>query len=154
MLFSKSWNRHFVYKNGSEGLVQSLETFSGYHPGLWFKAPIPLGLWFRLRLYEQREGAPIGSPLSPVLANLYLEQFEKQAIDTCPPLIRPRYWRRYVDDMFTIIKKDTTKAVLQYLNSQHPSIQFTTSVYRKPTTTNRYLHYKSSHLLSTKAGII
>ena len=34
--------------------------------------------------YEQTEGAAMGSPLSPVIANLYLETFEMQALETSP----------------------------------------------------------------------
>ena len=32
-------------------------------------------------IYEQREGAAIGSPVSAVIANLYMETFEEQAIE-------------------------------------------------------------------------
>ena len=36
--------------------------------------------WFQLRekFYEQIHGAPMGSPLSPVMANLFMEEFEKK----------------------------------------------------------------------------
>ena len=30
-------------------------------------------------LYEQTNAAPMGSPLSPVIANLFMEEFEKKA---------------------------------------------------------------------------
>ena len=33
-------------------------------------------------IYEQKSGAAMGSPLSPVIANLYMESFEKKALDT------------------------------------------------------------------------
>jgi hypothetical protein len=32
--------------------------------------------------FRQTEGVPMGSPLSPVIADLYMEFFEKMAIDT------------------------------------------------------------------------
>ena len=35
-------------------------------------------------IYEQREGAAMGSPVSAVIANLYMESFEEQAIATWP----------------------------------------------------------------------
>ena len=39
---------------------------------------------FQGRVYQQQEGAAMGSPLSPIVANLYMEQFENQAINTAP----------------------------------------------------------------------
>ena len=34
------------------------------------------------KFYEQTHGAPMGSPLSPVMANLFMEEFEKKALAT------------------------------------------------------------------------
>ena len=43
---------------------------------------------FKGRFYEQTEGSVMGSPLSPIIANLYMEAFEKKAISTSPtPLV-------------------------------------------------------------------
>ena len=39
---------------------------------------------FQGRYHEQTEGAAMGSPLSPIIANLYMEAFEKEAISTAP----------------------------------------------------------------------
>ena len=35
-------------------------------------------------IYEKREGAAMGSPVSAVIANLYMETFEEQAIESAP----------------------------------------------------------------------
>ena len=35
---------------------------------------------FQGRFYEQQEGAAMGSPISPIVANLYMEKFEQLAI--------------------------------------------------------------------------
>ena len=34
--------------------------------------------------YEQVEGAAMGSPLSPVLANIFMEDYETRALETSP----------------------------------------------------------------------
>ena len=60
---------------------------------------------FQGRYYEQTEGAAMGSPISPLVANIYMEEFEKQAISTSTTL--PILWKRYVDDTFTIIKENS-----------------------------------------------
>ena len=38
------------------------------------------------KYYEQLEGAAMGSPISPIVANLYMENFEEKAISTAPHL--------------------------------------------------------------------
>ena len=42
---------------------------------------------FQNKFYEQVEGAPMGSPVSPIVANLYMESFERKALRsaTNPP---------------------------------------------------------------------
>ncbi|KAL9970709.1 hypothetical protein ACROYT_G023121 [Oculina patagonica] len=111
-------------------------------------------------IYEQREGAAMGSPVSAVFANLYMESFEEQAITSSS--YKPKIWKRYVDDNFTILDRGSVDSFLQHLNNQQPSIRFTmeienvykiafldttvsrepdgwltASVYRKPTDTDQ-----------------
>ena len=74
-------------------------------------------------IYEQREGAAMGSPVSAVIANLYMETFEEQAIESAPS--KPKIWKRYVDDTFTILDRDRVDSFLNHLNSQQPTIRFT-----------------------------
>ena len=105
---------------------------------------------------------------SAVIANLYVEAFEEQAIELAP--YKPKIWRRYVDDTFTILDHGNVDSFLHHLKSQQPTIRFTmetekenkiafldtsvsrepdgcltTSVYRKPTHTDQYLAYDSHH---------
>ena len=39
---------------------------------------------FQDQLYEQVEGAAMGSPVSPVVPNLYMEYLEQKALSTAP----------------------------------------------------------------------
>ena len=132
---------------------------------------------FRGRFYEQQEGAPMGSPISPIVANLFMEQFENQAINTAPP---PLFWRRFVDDTFTILQSSHKTSFLEHLNSIDKHIQFTseeagddgsvpfldvliipdeegnlkTTVYRKPTHTDLYLQWDGKHTVSSKYSVV
>ena len=50
---------------------------------------------WREKFYEQTHGAPMGSPLSPVIANFFMKEFEKKALATST--LKPGFWFRYVD---------------------------------------------------------
>ena len=132
---------------------------------------------FQGRFYQQMEGAAMGSPISPIVANLLMEDLEVHAIRTSPT--PPTLWKRFVDDTFTIIKKEDRNSFLQHLNSIHQNIKFTceevrddrsmpfldilvtpkedgslsTSVFRKPTHTDLYLQWDSHHTISSKYSV-
>jgi len=42
--------------------------------------------------------------------------------------VLPRFWRRYVDDVCAIVRKDQVQNVLQVLNSRYESIKFTCEI--------------------------
>ena len=133
---------------------------------------------FQGNFFKQLHGAAMGSPCSPVVANIYMEYFEDMALGPELPL-PTKEWKRYVDDVFSIIPKGQCDTMLQYLNSIDPHIKFTVeqpnkegaipsldtlpkpkgeeisvSVYRKPTHTDRYLDFNSSHLILTKRAVV
>jgi len=131
------------------------------------------------QFYEQTSGAAMGSPISPVIANIFMEHFEKEALQKTPK--KPEVWFRYVDDTFVIWRhgRAELRKFLIFLNNQHPNIRFTMDteengklpfldvlvtkkadstlghqVYRKPTHTDRYLHAESHHHPAQKQSAI
>ncbi|GJQ70462.1 hypothetical protein Trydic_g22875 [Trypoxylus dichotomus] len=78
--------------------------------------------------YEQTDGVAMDSPLSPVVANLFMEQFESLAIETA--VDKPTVWWRYVEDTFVICPygRDKLDRFLEHLNGAHPNIQFTMDI--------------------------
>lgn len=122
---------------------------------------------FQGTYYEQVSGAAMGLPISPIIADIFMEHLENRIINDAP--LKPAQWFRYVDDTFVVCShgRETFNDFLDYINSLHPSIHFTMEienenrslpfldtlitrkadgslghqVYRKPTHTNRYLCY-------------
>ncbi|XP_055837083.1 uncharacterized protein LOC129905590 [Episyrphus balteatus] len=105
-------------------------------------------------------GTSMGNPLSPLIAEVFMSSFETNLSERG---LLPRIWFRYVDDVFAVIKRGEIDSVLNILNSEFDSINFTFeseedkklnfldltlsrkngriefAIYRKPTTTNRYI---------------
>ena len=131
--------------------------------------------------YRQRFGMAMGSPLSPIACNLFMEWLECKAIATAPASCRPRIWKRYVDDVLEVIRKGEVDNLTEHLNSIDPtgSIKFTyeqesegsipfldtlitrkqdgsvkLSIYRKKTHTDQYLQFSSHHPLHQKLGVV
>ena len=55
---------------------------------------------FNEQLYRQKEGLGMGLPLSPVMANIFLDFHEEKWMSDCPSEFAPVFYRRYVDDCF------------------------------------------------------
>ena len=59
---------------------------------------------FQQRFYKQFQVAAMGSPVAPVIVNIYMEYYEEMALGPQCPIPTP-WWKRYVDDVTCIIKK-------------------------------------------------
>jgi hypothetical protein len=118
----------------------------------------------------------LGSPVSPVVAELFLQKLELEKIAHNSSIY---FWIRYVDDVFCITRTRKKDKVLEEINNFHPSIQFTKEeesngkipfldleiynkkdstighcVFRKPTQTCKYLNYASFHPMAHKIGVV
>ncbi|XP_072014846.1 uncharacterized protein [Amphiura filiformis] len=133
------------------------------------------------QIFRQCFGMAMGSPLSPIGCNIFMEWLEEKAISTAPITCRPRMWKRYVDDVLEIIRKGEVDNLTDHLNKTDPSssIKFTYEqenegkipfldtliirkpdgsvklcIYRKSTHTDQYLQFTSYHPLHQKLGVI
>jgi len=59
---------------------------------------------FRGQLYRQKFGTALGSPVSPLVANMYMEHLEEKLQSTAPLELKAKLWKRYVDDILEVIK--------------------------------------------------
>ena len=65
----------------------------------------------------------MGSLVSPIVANLYMEHFEGEALwSASNPL---RFWFRYVDATWVIQQRVHKQEFLEHINSIGPAITFT-----------------------------
>ncbi len=73
-------------------------------------------------LYLQVNGLPMGGRLSPILANIFMEELEYRVLTTT--LFLPRIFLRYVDDIFIIWdeSRGDMGQFLKLLNEQDPNI--------------------------------
>ncbi|BHF81339.1 hypothetical protein SprV_0702446900 [Sparganum proliferum] len=123
------------------------------------------------RVYEQKKGTPMGSPLSGLIAEAFLQRLERLVFRS----FSPQFWARYVDDTFVVIKRNDVQDFKVLLNSIFPDIQFTMeevnnnqlpfldvnvartvsgrirkTVYRKATNTRRIVQFRINHPIGHK----
>ncbi|UYV65693.1 hypothetical protein LAZ67_3005160 [Cordylochernes scorpioides] len=73
--------------------------------------------------YKQIRGTPMGSLLSSIVAEVVMGSLDQWINQTHSSDIH--YWRRYVDDIFCIIKPNELQPILNTLHSFHADIKFT-----------------------------
>ena len=127
-------------------------------------------------MYRQIEGVSMGSPLGPILANIFVGFQERHLFER---FSKPFIYLRYVDDTFVSFRsRNDALLFFDKLNELHSFLTFTmeeennnklsflhvlvercdssflTSVYRKPTFTGLYLSWNSFAPRSRKLNLI
>lgn len=127
-------------------------------------------------MYQQIDGVAIGSPLGPMLANIFVGFHEKQLFNK---INKPCCYLRYVNDTFTSFSSlGKAEEIFSQFNNLHPFLKYTmeieennqlpfldvpvgstpvgflTSVYRKPTFSGLYLTWDSFAPRSRKINLI
>ena len=104
------------------------------------------------------------------LQEIYMQAYERNT--TTATLHPPKVWGRFVDDVYSILKRTHLENFFHYINNLHQNIKFNMEeernaelafpdtllkrnnaeisvlVYRKPTHTDQYLNYSSHHQTS------
>ena len=78
------------------------------------------------KFYIQVHGVAMGSPLGPILANIFLSHHEENWLNKCPIKFKPSFYRRYVDDIFVLFESsESADSFREYMSSKHQNINFT-----------------------------
>ena len=134
---------------------------------------------FSNKFYIQVDGVAMGSPLGPMLADIFLSPHEENWLNKCPIEFKSSFYRRYVDDIFVLFESpESAHSFCQYMPSKHQNINFTveqenigplsfldvkicrkngkfvTSVYRKPTFSGVFTNYESFIPTYQKRGLL
>lgn len=73
--------------------------------------------------FHQISGCAMGSPVSAVIAEIVMQEIESIALDSLPCTVR--WWRRYVDDSNSCLRKQDAQKFHSHLISINKNIQFT-----------------------------
>ena len=129
------------------------------------------------KFYKQKQGAAMGSPVSVIIANLFMEELEQRSLQSFEHNVK--VWKRYVDDTFVVLQNEHVQMLHRHLNNQFRGVSFTlekesegslafldvkvtryqngclkTSVFRKVTHTDRYLDFNSHHSAQHKESVV
>jgi len=131
---------------------------------------------FNKVMYKQIFGTPMGSPLSPIIADIVMQDLERSAIEKLP--FELPFFYRYVDDIIFAAPSDMLDVALDSFNQVHERLQFTMEIeregkinflevlftrdknilnfdlYHKPTFSGKFLNFHSHHPITHKRGVV
>ena len=94
-------------------------------PKLFRFATSQMHFYFDAKIFHQVDGVAMGSPLGPALANWFMGYNEQKLLESDHGRLN-KFYRRYVDDIFCVFENEhQALTFLDFLNSQHPNINFT-----------------------------
>ena len=71
------------------------------------------------------DGVAMGSPLAPVLVNIFMGLYEFKWLNEYN-INKPKFYLRYVDDVLPAFEEEQDSLnLLSFLNNKHPNIKFT-----------------------------
>ena len=80
---------------------------------------------FNTKLYNQTDAVAMGSPLAPVLANIFMGFYESKWLHEYN-LKKTKFYLRYFDDILTAFdEEEDSLNLLNFFNKRHPNIKFT-----------------------------
>ena len=131
---------------------------------------------FNFQFYQQTDSVAMGGPASSTTAEISMKAYERTAITMV--LHSPKVWERFIDDVYSILKRTHLENFFNHINNLHQKSKFTMEeeinvelvfldtllkrnngeisvlVYRKLTHTDQYLHYNSHHQTSCKESVV
>ena len=136
---------------------------------------------FKNMIFQQTNGAAMGSPMIPPYANIFMHMIEKDTVQKYTENKTILLYKRFIDDIFIITQRHSKSitTLKNELNNIHKDIKLTwtepanqvdflditiqlnhtkniidTTIYQKPLNKYSYLPYHSFHTLSMKTGFI
>ena len=132
---------------------------------------------FNGKFYKQKFGTPIGPVISPMLAEIVMEDLERTVFERLEFVVP--FCFRYVEDTLLCVPLDKLQTVIDTFNDYHPRIQFTYEMernkrisfldldinkiyngktvsnwYRKSIYSGRMINFISNHPFQNKVAII
>jgi hypothetical protein len=136
---------------------------------------------FKDMIFQQTNGAAMGSPMIPPYANIFMHMIERNIVQKYTQNQLLLLYKRFIDDIFIITKQDKIliNTLKTDLNNIHNSIKLTwsepsntadflditiklnltkntidTCIFQKPLNKYSYLPYHSFHTMGMKTGFI
>ena len=79
---------------------------------------------FNNKFYIQVDVVAVGSPLVPILANIFLSHPEEKWLNKCPIEFKSKFYRSYVDDIFVLFESsESASSFREYMSSKYQNIK-------------------------------
>jgi hypothetical protein len=122
-------------EEGIERVMRRVTAMHAQNPSR-FSLPVGLGALLRLVLsnniisfgdsyYLQVKGTAMGTSVAPPFANLFMDDVESSYVSSLLDNRTILYFRRFIDDIFVIVRESASSSFVTGYNSLHPNIKIT-----------------------------